>query len=99
MDSVETLSAQWKRLCTKLRLQGTALNKFQQDYPKDSMMCLDLALMEWLKMNYNHQKYGRPTWKRLAKAVGELDYRLFKVREVGIGLEWGGGGGGGGGYK
>ena len=29
-------------------------------------------------MNYNQQKYGRPTWKRLAKAVGELDYRLFK---------------------
>ena len=36
-------------------------------------------------MNYNHQKYGRPTWKRLAKAVGELDYRLFKVRE-GLGM-------------
>ena len=49
-------------------------------------------------MNYNYQKYGRPTWKRLAKAVGELDYidslnkssRSTKVREVGIGgLEWG----------
>ena len=26
-------------------------------------------------MNYNHQKYGRPTWKRLAKAVGELSQR------------------------
>ena len=38
LDSVETLSAQWKRLCTKLRLQGTPLNKFQQDYPKDSMI-------------------------------------------------------------
>ena len=40
-------------------------------------------------MNNNHQKYGRPTWKRLAKDVGELDYRLFKqitkVRGVGMG--------------
>ena len=45
-------------------------------------------------MNYNHQKYGRPTWKRLAKAVGELDYRLLKQiikkHQSKGGLEWGG---------
>ena len=47
-------------------------------------------------MNYNHQKYGRPTWKRLPKAVGELDYRLFKqiiTKHQSKGA-WNGGGGG-----
>ena len=77
LDSVESLSAQWRRLSSKLRLKGSSLNRIEENN-RDCMMCLDKALVEWLNLNYNHSKYGRPSWKRLATAVKELDYALFE---------------------
>ena len=43
------------------------------------MSSLNEALKEWLKLNYNHLKYGRPSWRRLAEAVQSLDYGIFEV--------------------
>ncbi len=39
------------------------------------MRCLQLALTDWLKLNYN---YGKPSWKKLAKAMRPLDGNIFE---------------------
>ena len=78
MDYVNTLAAQWKELSNKLRLKVPALNRFRVDYPRDCMMCLSLAMEDWLKQNYDSKKHGRPSWRRLARAAKELDYGVFE---------------------
>ena len=76
-DEVEKLSPKWKLLTTKLRLRNHVVENIQENC-SDVMSRLDEALKEWLKLNYNHQKYGRPSWRRLAEAVRSLDYGLFE---------------------
>ena len=76
-DEVENLSPKWNLLATKLRLRNHAVENIQLKY-SDGMNSLNETLKEWLKLNYNHQKYGRPSWRRLAEAVWSLDYRLFE---------------------
>ena len=76
-DEVEDLSSKWNLLAIKLRLKNHTIENIQQKY-SDGLSSLSEALKEWLKLNYNHQKYGRPSWRRLAEAVRSLDYGLFE---------------------
>ena len=78
LDVVETLSSQWKRLSTKLGIKPSSLDTIQQNHPGDADMCLYEALEEWLKMNYDYRRHGRPSWRRLAEAVKKLDCKLFE---------------------
>ncbi len=43
----------------------------------DSNECLRLAMIKWLKLNYNSKKNGVPSWRMLAKAIRQLDGGLF----------------------
>ena len=76
LDAVEPLSSEWRRLCTKLRLKETSLDLIESNNPGNMGACLHKALGEWLKLNYDHQRHGRPSWRRLAEAVSSLDYAL-----------------------
>ncbi len=44
---------------------------------KDSNECLRLAMIKWLKLNYNWESNGMPSWRMLAKAIRQLDGGLF----------------------
>ena len=76
VDAVEPLASKWRRLCTKLRLKETNLDVIERNNPGDMHGCLHKALGEWLRLNYDHQRHGRPSWKRLAEAVSSLDSAL-----------------------
>ena len=78
LDEVETLSSQWKLLSTKLCIKDSSLGIIEKNHPSDVQTCLLEALREWLKLNYNHQRHSRPSWRRLAKAVKTLDNGLFE---------------------
>ena len=78
LDAVETLSSRWRLLSTKLHIRESTLDAIERSYPTDVQTCLYKALGEWLKLNYDHQRHGRPSWKRLTEAVKSLDYRLFE---------------------
>ena len=66
-DDPEHLASKWRRLCTKKE------NVIECNNP-DVGGCLHKALGEWLWLNYDHQKHGRPSWRRLAVAVSSLHY-------------------------
>ena len=76
LDAVEALASKWRRLSTKLRLKESTLDVIECNNPGDVDGCLHKALGEWLKLNYDHQRHGRPSWRRLAEAVSSLDYAL-----------------------
>ncbi len=76
LDAVEALSAQWRLLSIKLRIKESTLDIIERNYPTDVQTCLYKALGEWLRLNYDHQRHGRPSCRRLAGAVRSLDYRL-----------------------
>ena len=76
MDAVEPLASKWIRLSTKLRLKETTFDMIEHSNPGDVVVCLHMALREWLRLNYDHQRHGRPSWRRLAEAVSSLDYGL-----------------------
>ena len=76
LDAVEPLSSDWRRLCTKLRLKESTLDVIEHNNRGNAGACLHKALGEWLRLNFDHQRHGRPSWRRLAEAVSSLDYAL-----------------------
>ena len=78
LDAVEIISSQWSLLCTKLGVKQSSLDLIKRNHPGDAKMGLYEALGEWLRLNYDHQRHGRPSWRRLAEAVSSLDYGLFE---------------------
>ena len=79
MDAVEPLASTWRRLSTKLRLKQSTLDMIECNNSGTVDVCLLEALKEWLRLNYDHQKHGRPSWRRLAEAVSSLDYGLSQM--------------------
>ncbi len=54
------------------------MNTIETNHSKDVMLCLQLAIEDWLKLKFNHERNGRPSWRTLAKAVRKLDGGLFE---------------------
>ena len=76
MEAVEDLSSKWRAFSLRLGLILPVLDKIQQDH-RDVDNCLTEALGEWLKQNYDHQRRGTPSWRRLAEAARKLDYIVY----------------------
>ncbi len=68
----------WRTLATRLRLRDPSMNTIETNNEKDVVRCLRLALTDWLKLNYNYRKHGRPSWKKLAEAIMPLDGNIFE---------------------
>ena len=79
MDAVEPLASKWRRLSTQLHLKERTLDVIEHSNPGSVYVCLLKALREWLRLNYDHQRHGRPSWRRLAEAVSSLDYGLSQM--------------------
>ena len=68
------LSAKWKVFSLNLGLKKKALDTIQENYPRDVQRCLLEALGEWLKLNYDYGKRGKPSWRKLAEAARRLGF-------------------------
>ncbi len=68
----------WRTLATNLRLKDSTMNTIEKNDNNDVVRCLQFALMDWLKLNYNYEKNGKPSWKKLAKAMRPLDGNIFE---------------------
>ena len=74
---LSNLAGQWRAIATNLRLKNGSMDTIESDNSNKSVRCLQLAITDWLKLNYNYERNGRPSWRMLAKAIRELDGRLF----------------------
>jgi 3-methyladenine DNA glycosylase AlkD len=78
LDAVESLSSQWSFLSLNLGVKQSSLDTIEHNHPGDAKTCLYKALGEWLRQNYDHQRHGGPSWRRLAEALQTLDNSVFK---------------------
>ncbi len=87
-EVLEDLAGQWRTIATNLRLNNGSMNTIETNHSKDVMRCLQLAIEDWLRLNFNYERNGLPSWRTLAKAVRKLDGRLFEriVREHPAGM-------------
>ena len=65
------VSTRWKSIGIVLRVSLDVLDVIQTQYSGNPQACLTSVLTEWLKRNYNVQRFGEPTWQRLVEAVGD----------------------------
>ena len=69
--ALSTVSAKWYDIGIALRLNPNTLAGIQVRSSGDPSTCLSLMLTEWLKKNYDVERFGKPTWKWLVDAVGD----------------------------
>ena len=67
--------AQWKDLGLNLGLSPLCLEVIEKDHKWASEQ-LEAVLLQWLKKNYNLNKYKPPSWSRLADAVEPINCAL-----------------------
>ena len=67
--SVWSLCANWHDLCLALGLPPSLLSTIKREQAGDSKACLRESLTNWLQRNYNTEKHGLPTWRKLVEAV------------------------------
>jgi hypothetical protein len=73
-----SLAAKWKHLSGFIGLPNTVIDQIQCDHPNDSSSCWNEALKQWIKQNYNTEKFGKPSWKTLLGAIAHIDRCLFE---------------------
>ncbi len=82
IDILEVLAdfdtRRWRTLTTSLRLNNFSMDEVQWLHKHNVVLCLQRALMDWLELNYNYEKHGKPSWKKLAKAIRTVDGNIFK---------------------
>ena len=67
--------AKWNELGLQLGLTYSQLEVIQSDKGLNNER-LTAVLSEWLRMNYDTEEYGLPSWSRLAAALEQIDRGL-----------------------
>ena len=69
--ALNTVSAKWMSIGIALRLDPNILDGIQAKNSGDPQACLSSVVTEWLKRNYNVERFGEPTWQWLVDAVSD----------------------------
>ena len=68
-SELSPVATKWKSIGAALQLKSDVLKNIDARCSGDPYACLSEMVTEWLKRNYNVEKYGEPTWQRLVEAV------------------------------
>ena len=78
IDECASLASKWQQLSAFLGLKISLIDSIKNDYPGDGLGCWNEALKQWITQNYNTEKFGKPSWRTLLKAVAKVDKLQFK---------------------
>ncbi len=67
-----------RTLATNLGLEDSSMNTIMRENSNSFVIILQNALTEWLQLNYDYEKNGKPSWRKLAKAVRPLNGNIFE---------------------
>ena len=76
-DECSSLASKWQQLSAYLGLNPSIIDRIKSNFQGDCLGCLSEALKEWIKMNYDTERFGKPSWKTLLKAIAKIDKQLF----------------------
>ena len=71
LDEVIDLASSWTSMCTALRLKPSAEDTIARQYFHNPGDYLKAVLRKWLCKEYNTEKHGLPTWRKLVEAVAK----------------------------
>ena len=71
------IAAQWRTIARKLRLKNGNMEVIQDNNSRNARMCLQLAIADWLNLEYNVTTNGLPSWKKLAEVVRGVNNALY----------------------
>ena len=74
----DSLAARWEKLSAFLGLPKSLIDEIRGNHPGDLSCCWNEALSQWIKQNYNTEKFGKPSWRTLLVAISYVDKRLFE---------------------
>ena len=63
-----TSETKWREIGVALGLGENVLDRIEHEN-HNLMSCLSKMVTEWLKKNYNAERFGEPTWEKLAEVV------------------------------
>ena len=66
----------WQTISRNLHVKGDKITELIHS-GQPAPTCLENAITDWLRLNYNHQRFGKPTWKKVAESVVEVNKKLF----------------------
>ena len=72
-----SLATNWEQLSGYIGLSFDLIDIIKGNHPNDKCGCWNEALKQWIKQNYETEKFGKPSWWTLLKAVALVDKRLF----------------------
>lgn len=78
IEACNSLAAKWELISGYLGLSPSLIDKIRGNHPGDNTSCLNDALLQWIKQNYNVVKFGEPSWKTLLHAIAKVDKLYFK---------------------
>ena len=68
MQELEPVAHKWYDIGLALGLSPSTLDGISKGQG-DIYELLRSMIVEWLKMSYNYEKFGKPTWRRIVEAV------------------------------
>jgi len=71
ISTVADITLRWQDLGVSLGIRQSELENILSDRSHSPVNCLKLMLTQWLRQNYNVERFGEPTWRRLVEAVGD----------------------------
>ncbi len=71
------IAVKWRTITRKLRLQNDNMDIIEDKCRGNVRKCLELAITEWLNLDYNWKKNGMPSWKKLAEVVRGVNGALY----------------------
>ena len=74
----ETLAANWYKICVSLGLPPDKIDIIKKEAAGDSYHCWSEALKQWIRQNYDTERYGKPSWRNLLKAVAKVNKGMSK---------------------
>ena len=70
------VAGHWETISRNLHVKVSKIEELTNSR-QTAPVCLGQAITDWLKLNYNHQRFGKPTWKKVAESVVQLNNGLF----------------------
>ena len=71
---LQGLESIYYNLGRNLHLTSDRLDIIQKNNPNDCVTAFSKVIDEWLRMNYNVPKFGRPSWQLLVNCVDAMDH-------------------------
>ena len=67
--AVADLAGVWRQFGSELGLSPSALKEIDTAERGIPAQCLSIVIDKWIRQDYNHERYGPSSWRRLVVAV------------------------------